>query len=180
MWRTAACTGKSTHVEPDFDLDALVDGFRRKGFAFAFRMVGNADDAADAVQEALSVLWARRHDIRRGQDPAAWFFRVLRNHCVDQLRKCRLRRYEPVDAANLPDARTDRPDALAEHHEFDARLAEELERLDPAYREILLLRDYQNLSYAQIAEVLAIRQGTVMSRLHRARMILRERLKGFL
>ena len=180
MWRAARLAGTSTRVETDTDLDALVEGFRRRGFAFAFRMLGNADDAADAVQEGLSILWARRGDIKQGRDPAAWFFRVLRNHCIDQIRRGRLRRCESIETAHVADPRTDEPQAVAQRDEFKARLSEALDELDPAHREIVLLRDEQDLSYAQIAEALGITPGTVTSRLHRARMVLRERLKDLL
>lgn len=167
-------------METDLDLDALAKRFQRKGFALAIHMLGNADDAADAVQEGLCVLWSRRKQLRKGQDPAAWFFRVLRNHCIDQLRKRRLRRPGSADLEDRPGAAADRPDVGAERHEFNVRLVRELEKLDLPHREILLLRDFQDLSYSQIAEVLVISQGTVMSRLHRARMLLRERLKDCL
>ncbi|MCZ6682394.1 MAG: RNA polymerase sigma factor [Planctomycetota bacterium] len=167
-------------MKAEFDLDALAERFQRKGFALAMHLLGNADDAADAVQEGLSVLWSRRKNLRPGQDPAAWFFRVLRNHCIDQLRKRRLRGGGSAEVEDLPAAPADRPDVGAERREFNVRLFHELERLDLPHREILLLRDFQDLSYSQIAAVLGISQGTVMSRLHRARMLLRERLKDFL
>ena len=167
-------------METGLDIDQLLADCRRRGFAFAFRMLGNADNAADAVQEALSVLWAQRGRLERGRDPAAWFFRVLRNHCIDQLRKGTARRHEPIEATNLADPRMEGPDVIAQHDEFKKRLSEELDRLDAQYREIVLLRDEQGLSYAQIADVLGIAQGTVMSRLHRARTMLRERLKDLL
>ncbi len=85
-----------------------------------------------------------------------------------------------MEAADLADPRMDGPDTVAQRAEFNARLSEELQRLDSAHREIVLLRDCQDLSYAQIAEILGIAQGTVMSRLHRARMTLRERLRDLL
>jgi RNA polymerase sigma-70 factor (ECF subfamily) len=167
-------------VKPDFDWDARADEWRRNGFSFALRILGNGDDAADAVQESLSILWARRQSIRRSQDPVAWFFRVLRNHCIDQLRKRRVRHHQPLDAENLADAPNHRPDAIAQNGEFRARLARELENLDVNHREMLILRDHQDLSYTQIAEILAVSPATVASRLHRARTMLRERLKDCL
>jgi len=167
-------------VEADLDFDALAERFRRKGFAVALHMLGNADDAADAVQEGLSALWTRRQEIRPGSDPTAWFFKVLRNRCVDQLRRGRVRRAETTDGTELPDRRAARPDAAAERNEFRVRLRQELAQLDLPHREIVILRDLEGLSYAQIAEVLGVAPGTVMSRLHRARMMLRERLQDLL
>lgn len=174
------CDGIHEGVESDLELDGLLDGFRRKGFAFALHWLGDPDDAADAVQEGLSALWAQRHRFRRGQDPAAWFFRVLRNQCIDQLRKRKVRCHEGLTLEGPADTRSQGSAVAAERAEFIARLRRELGDLDTEHQEILLLRDFHDLSYAQIAEVLAIPAGTVMSRLHRARMMLRERLKDLM
>ncbi len=166
-------------VETDRDLEAMLDGYRRRGFALALQLLGDADDAADAVQDGLGKLWANRRAIQRGRDPTAWFFRVLRNVCIDRMRRRPRRRHAALDVEPV-DRKTATPLEQAESSEFRERLAGELGNLTPAYREIILLRDFQDLSYAQIAEVLGISQGTVMSRLHRARMILRDRLKEWL
>lgn len=152
-----------------------MESLGRKGFAYAVRMLGNADDAADTVQESLGILWSKRRSLQN--EPTAWFFRVLRNRCIDTLRKRRLRRHASIEPDGGVAPRDNRPDRIAERDEFRNRLARELDNLDPSHREILLLRKEQNLTYAQIAQVLAISQGTVMSRLHRARMNLRDRLK---
>ena len=167
-------------MDADSDLESLLDGYRRKGFVFAVRILGNGDDAADAVQDGLRALWQHRDEIRCKQEPHVWFFRVLRNRCIDQLRKRRLRRQESLDMDGSADSHSPGPAAAAQCSEFDAHLRSEVERLDAKYREIVLLRDFLDLSYAQIGEVLSLAPGTVMSRLHRARMILRDRLKDLL
>lgn len=167
-------------MDPDCDWDRAADRLGRKGFAYAIRLLGNADDAADAVQESLGILWSRRRTLRHDRNPAAWFFKVLRNRCIDALRKRHRRRHASIEPDGGVDPRDDRPDRIAERDEFRDRLARELENLESSLREILLLREEQNLTYAQIAEVLAIPQGTVMSRLYRARMNLRDRLKDVL
>ncbi len=159
-------------------MTTLMETFQRQGFVFAVYMLGNADDAADAVQDGLSAAWNHRDVVRSAHDPTAWFFRVLRNKCVDRLRERSKRRTEELfDAA---DQRASDGESDAARRELAEALRVELSKLDPVHREMLVLRDVQGMSYAQIADVLSIPAGTVMSRLHRARMTLRDRLKGAL
>ena len=144
-----------------------LDAIGRRGFAFAFQMLGNRDDALDAVQG--------RERIDPNRDLKPWFYRVLRNRCIDMMRSGRLRRSatlerEPSDAASSD------PSQDASRAEELARLRRELDRLPEEMQEIIMLRDYNDLSYAEIAEVLEVPKGTVMSRLHRARSALRERM----
>lgn len=152
-----------------------LDAIGRRGFAFAFQMLGNRDDALDAVQSSLTSIWQGRERIDPSRDLKPWFYRVLRNRCIDMMRSGRLRRaasleHEPSDAgANDPAQDASRAEQLAQ-------LRRELERLPEEMREIIMLRDYNDLSYAEIAGVLEVPKGTVMSRLHRARSALRERM----
>ncbi len=174
-----AAAGVLTYeVDTDRELVALMDDYRRRGFVFAMHMLGNADDAADAVQDGLCAWWSQRGRVGQSPDSIAWFFRVVRNRCVDQLRKRSHRRHEVLSPEGPPDRRDPASAAGDERDEFLARLQNELDRMDEPLREILLLRDFHDLTYADIAEVLSIRVGTVMSRLHRARSKLRERMKG--
>jgi RNA polymerase sigma-70 factor (ECF subfamily) len=97
---------------------------------------------------------------------------VVRNQCLDLIRKRR-----PVDDAvdELSDSAPG-PEASLEMIQRDQELQDALAKLSGGQREIIVLRDYMDLSYAEIAAVLEIAQGTVMSRLHRARMALKEKL----
>jgi RNA polymerase sigma-70 factor (ECF subfamily) len=147
----------------------------RRGFAYAWQMLRNQEDALDAVQTALAAVWQHRGRLRPGRNPRGWFYRVLRNKCIDALRARRLRRptaleQEPVDRLGID------PGQNAGRREELMRLREALAELSDEMREILLLRDFHDLPYAEIAAVLDVPAGTVMSRLHRARSALRERL----
>jgi RNA polymerase sigma-70 factor (ECF subfamily) len=102
----------------------------------------------------------------------AWFMRVVRNHCIDLIRR---RRPATEDVERLSDIRPD-PQAILETTQRDQQLHRALARLNNGQRQIIVLRDYMDLSYAEIALTLDIAQGTVMSRLHRARLALREEL----
>jgi RNA polymerase sigma-70 factor (ECF subfamily) len=143
--------------------------------ALAIQLLGNPDDAADAVQDAYT---------RTLQNPGAydpvrgplrpWFLRVVRNRCLDLIR----RRRPTSDTVDQLDAPGPGPEEALEAAERDRELHAALARLGEAQREILVLRDYLDLSYAEIAAVLDIATGTVMSRLHRARLSLKEELNG--
>ena len=137
----------------------------------AVQILGNSDDAADAVHDAFTKVLARpgAFDFRRGP-LKPWFLRVVRNRCFDLLRRRRATDStieELVDPAPQPEHRL-------EVEQRDAQLHRALAAISSDQRQILVLRDYLDLSYGEIAGVLQIAPGTVMSRLHRARLALKE------
>ncbi len=141
--------------------------------ALATQMLGNADDAADAVHDAFAKALGKpgSYDARKGS-LQAWFLRVVRNRCIDLIRQ---RRPGDGNVEVLVDPGAG-PEYLAEVAQRDQALQLALARLPAGQRQIVVLRDYLDLSYAEIAEVLEIAAGTVMSRLHRARLALKEEL----
>lgn len=144
-----------------------------QGFAFALRILRNRDDAADAVQDALHQLIRKEasFDPNRGTIKAL-FLKIIRNRCIDMMRKAR-----PTTGAetfNPVDTNVVHPAQQMQTGELVMSVQKALEQLPDEAREILLLRDFHSLSYLEIAQVLGIAQGTVMSRLHRARQRLRE------
>lgn len=143
--------------------------------ALATQMLGNGDDAADAVHDAFVKVFRKPEAYDATKGPLTpWFLRVVRNQCLDLIRKRR-----PVD--DVVDELSDPapgPEASLEIVQRDQELQCALTMLSSGQREIIVLRDYMDLSYAEIAQVLDIAQGTVMSRLHRARMALKEELGG--
>jgi len=143
--------------------------------ALAIQILGNADDAADAVHDALATALSRpdAYDARKGP-LKPWFMRVVRNRCLDMKRRQRSGTV-PVDELVDPSAG---PAEAAETAERSLAIQQALARISGEHREIVVLRDYLDLSYAEIAAVLSIAQGTVMSRLHRARLALKEALEN--
>lgn len=141
--------------------------------ALAIQMLGNPDDAADAVHDAFVKVFKKpnAYSADHGQ-LAPWFLRVVRNHCIDLIRR---RRPGASDVDELVEPGPG-PEALLALSERDRQLQQALSNLSVAQREIIVLRDYMDLGYAEIAEILEIAPGTVMSRLHRARMALKEEL----
>ncbi len=143
--------------------------------ALAIQILGNADDAEDAVHDAFATALDRpgAYDARKGP-LKPWFLRVVRNRCIDMLRRRRKSSSMPVEELEST-AKT--PEQALEASEASSRLEQALATLPADRREIVVLRDYLDLSYAEIANVLDIAPGTVMSRLHRARLALKEALE---
>ncbi len=150
---------------------------RRAAYLLALQLLGNRDDALDATQDALLRFFSTLHRFRLGQPVRPWLYSIVRNRCRDLMRRGRVRRTEPLDPEphrwrpELVDDTAD-PELDAERAELRRRVFAALAELQPDHREVLVLRDYQDLSYQEIASVLRVPRGTVMSRLHRARKAL--------
>jgi len=153
----------------------IVKRYMRRAYLAAVALVGNREDAMDISQEAFVKAYRaiRRFDPDRPFYP--WFLRILRNQCFDWLRKRRARPAGDL-VADLPDGRMN-PEVLARKDEIREEVWNGVRQLAERDREIIVLRHFQHLSYAEIAETLGIPQGTVMSRLFTARSRLRELLK---
>jgi RNA polymerase sigma-70 factor (ECF subfamily) len=141
--------------------------------ALATHMLSSQADAEDAVHDAFAIALNRPEafDSSKGS-LKTWFLRVVRNRCIDQMRR---RRQSEDWLDNLVDPAA-MPDQVLEIAQRDQALGRALSQLGSEQRQVLVLRDYMDLSYAEIASVLDIAPGTVMSRLHRARMALKEEL----
>jgi len=164
-------------------LDELARQAGPKAYGFALQLLRNREDALDVTQEALVSFFDHldRFDEARQLDP--WLLSIVRNQAYDFLRRRKVRAAESLDelleqGAALPAGQAPTAFDRVERDELRARLWRALGQLSSEHREILVLRDYQDLSYLQIAEVLGIPKGTVMSRLHRARRALRDLLRA--
>ena len=157
-------------------------------YNFARRLLRSGADAEDAVQEAL--LRAFKYlDGFHGDNPKAWLLSIVRNACYDWIKRQPRMESMSEDEQGLLDPAHERALAQAGHGfpAPDARLVESADRqrvqaaldaLPRAYREILVLREIEGLSYREIGEIAAIPIGTVMSRLSRARDLMLQQLSA--
>ena len=151
----------------------------RAAYSLALQLMRNPADAQDVAQDSVIRFFSSldRFDERRPVLP--WLFRIVRNRVVDLSRRRYLRRGPSLDSGAPDGEAIDPADPRADpHHDSEARELQNriwscLAELNDSHREILVLREYQDLSYREIAEILEIPQGTVMSRLHVARKSLR-------
>lgn len=162
----------------------LARRYRQLAYLFAYQLLGNREDARDVAQEAMLRFFKtlRRFDPAQAVQP--WLFRIVRNCAIDLARRNRVRRaasLEGLAGVREPVAPPEvSPDAQVQRRCLRERIWTAVQGLSAKQREILVLRDYQDLSYAAIADVLGVPKGTVMSRLHAARQALRAALGDLL
>ncbi len=142
-----------------------------------YRMCGDANLAEDAAQEAFIRAWQHLPSYRPRSPFRNWVYRIATNVALDALRRER----EKVDIDALPLATSDEgPETTVEGRERGERVQQAVLALPPASRAVLVLREYEGLSYREIADTLGVPIGTVMSRLNYARNRLRESLAPYL
>jgi RNA polymerase sigma-70 factor, ECF subfamily len=161
----------------------IVQKYMKPAYYVALGYVGNSDDALDISQDAFvnAFRHIKRFDSSRSFFP--WFYSILKNLCMNHLNRVRRRREDSIDEAEdegneirIP-VETVNPEQSAVRRDLASRIAEAMRRLRPKEREIVILQHLQDFSYQEIADLLGIPIGTVMSRLYSARRSLRRELE---
>jgi RNA polymerase sigma-70 factor (ECF subfamily) len=157
--------GIFSHVSED-EFRRWIEPLLERAGGYAFSIVRNREDAEDAIQEALLKAYLNMSRYERSRSFKGWWFAIIRNCCLDLLRK-RVGRHVTVaiDPSELPSPGNDARGGVERGDE----LIWALNQLTPVHREIIELRYFGDCSYSEIAEALGIPEGTVMSRLHAAR-----------
>ena len=163
--------------------ERLVEKYRARVYRLAFNVLRDTEEAWDVAQEAFIRAWQALPSFRRQSAFYTWLFRITMNVASDRAR-ARAARGRAFGTERLEEAYWDRelidpgepPDARAARAEARRRIMRALDALPEHHRAIIMLSDLQGLSYREIAEVLRIPMGTVMSRLHHARKRLRAAL----
>ncbi len=156
----------------------LVKSHAGRAVSAAFLMLGCHHDALDASQEAFVRAWRHIRKFTGKSSFYTWYYAILRNHCLDRLRKRRKNPSIQLSDQHLEaDNRSD-PFLLANRDEQAQQISKAILQLPMNHREIIIMSHFQEMSYKQIAELLDIPMGTVMSRLHNARKALRAKLTG--
>ena len=158
--------------------EELVRRYEKRVYAVALRSSGSPEDAADITQEVFLRAWRSIESFRGDSGFSTWLFRITMNLCVDFARhKHAQPQMQPLvgeDDAERPIRDTaPTPEEHLDNSELGRELAAALDEVSEEHRRIVLLRDVSGMSYTEIAEILEISEGTVKSRLSRARIALR-------
>lgn len=156
----------------------LVRLHENKVYHLALRLCGTPEDAMDVAQEAFLAAWRALPDFRGEAGFATWLYRLTSNAAIDHLRKTKKQQGEvslddDESRLELPDDAPG-PQEVAEGGELRSAVAAGLRQLGEDHRQVLVLRELQQLSYDEIADTLGLDLGTVKSRLSRARSALRK------
>ena len=151
----------------------LVEAYQTPAYRLAARMCG-PDSAEDVTQEAFLAAWRGLPQFRGDCRFSTWLYRLVSNAAIDCLRREKKHRDTgDVDDLELPDGGPS-PQEQAERSDTRDAVRRALDRLSPEHRQVLLLRFMQELDYGEIARALNVSEGTVKSRINRAKSKLRE------
>ncbi len=166
--------------------ELLMEEHFKKIYNIAFRIAGNADDASDMTQEVMLKLFRNIGTFNGNSKFSTWVYRVATNTCLDELKKIRRRSAYSID--NTTDTgdgeilyevedTSPTPDIIAEKKELSGIVAKAIKALSDDHRAVIVLRDIQGFSYEETAKILGCSEGTVKSRISRARAQLKKILE---
>lgn len=164
-------------------LEALLREVQPQLYRFSMKMCRHTADAEDVLQDSMMTLARSFRDFRGASSLSTWLFTIARSLCIKKRRKSKyapereesLEQLAPVEQGRLQTAIPD-PHEQAESAEIWQQVQSGIQRLEPPYREVLVLRDIEGLSANDVAEIVEISVAAVKSRLHRARAQLRQQL----
>jgi len=164
-------------------IETLLERYQERVFGFGLRMCGDSEDAKDVLQDTLLAAARTIGDFRGESSMSTWLYTIARSFCIKRRRRSK---FAPADELSL-DAEgvglpsgLPGPDELASRGEVRRALASALAALDPASREVLILRDIEGLTAPEVGKITGSSVDAIKSRLHRARATLRERLAAAL
>jgi RNA polymerase sigma-70 factor (ECF subfamily) len=168
--------------------EELVRTYDHKLYRVALRLTGDPDEAKDLAQEALFRAYRAFDRFKMGTSFERWLFRIASNLYIDKLRKRGKYRFESLDEPIatqdgyvekvLPDW-TENPERIAQQNELSDKILAALQSLPLNYRMAVVLYDLEGFSYEEISGILQCSIGTVRSRIHRGRRLLRKKLAPY-
>lgn len=168
-------------------LEALLERHQGQVYRFGMKMCRDPEDAKDVLQDTLIAMARGVRDFRGASSLSTWLFTIARSFCIKKRRRSKFARGAdrsletdvPANAVELVDQGKNAEEALA-GKQVEHALEQAIGALEPLYREVLVLRDIEGLTAPEVAEVLGIGVPAVKSRLHRARLSVREHVAPLL
>ena len=167
----------------------LVDEHQNRVFGLLVRMIGNASEAEDLMQEVFIQVFKAIDQFRGDAKLSTWLYRIAANTCKNRMKYLGRRSYKStggLDEAAEREIQDAQPTSLTPHVDGPEKVLEgrQVERLvqraiadlDEEHRALIVLRDVEDLSYQEICTITGLAEGTVKSRLHRARMAIKDHL----
>ena len=167
--------------------NTLVKAYERRVFALVLRMIGNRAEAEDLAQEVFVQVFKAIGTFRGESKLSTWIYRIAINLCKNRTKYLRVRHAGEQDELEVLQERVpmgqgthsnvahiDRPDEMMAGKQVEHIVQQAILQLEPTFRECLVLRDVEELSYEEIGAITGLPEGTVKSRIHRARAQLKE------
>lgn len=164
----------------------IIEKMHRPMMGFIFRLLGpkHRGQMEDIAQEVFLKIFRalRRFDVERGVKFSTWVLTFTRNHCLDILKKKQLPMFSMSSTLNdegplaIHDESSLPPDQIANSKDIGHRIDIALQAINPEQRAVFEMRERKGMDYTDIAKLMGVAEGTVKSRLHRARLALRELL----
>lgn len=167
----------------------LVSAHRDRVYNITFRMLGNRAEAEDVAQEVFITVFKTIDTFREESKFSTWLYRVAVNHCKNRIKylvRRKDRDRDELDETNANGTSADSPisapvpsapDRALEGAQMEKLIQEAIAELEEDQRVVVVLRDVEDLSIEEICEITGLPDGTVKSRLHRARLVLRKKLQ---
>ncbi len=170
----------------------LMELYQRRVFALCFRFLNDREEAEEITLDTFTQVFRSIDSFRGDAKLSTWLFRVAVNLCKNR-KKRHARRHRSAHqgldsvaessfsaAEGVVVGTVERPDELLEGRRMEAIVKEAIMKIDPEFRRLVILRDVEDLSYEEIAEVTDLPKGTVKSRIHRGRAQLKEQVERIL
>jgi RNA polymerase sigma-70 factor, ECF subfamily len=174
----------------------LVHTYQDRIFGLIFRMLGNRQEAEDVAQEVFISVYRGIGNYRGEGRFYTWLYRIASNTCKNRIKYLKGRNFHRAsDIDETPAAHTQGedggpvvalqsvvpgPEAIVQGNRLERAVQAEIAQLEPEHRLLIVLRDIQGLSYAEILKITGLQEGTLKSRLHRARLALKVRLEPYI
>jgi RNA polymerase sigma-70 factor (ECF subfamily) len=166
--------------------ELIVKRYKDQLLNFVYRFLGNQEEAEDVVQETFLRVYRNRHAYKRVAKFSTWIYTIAGNLARTELRRRHRRRIFSLSHMGVDDREYEISDEVfsPETHVNtvlkEEVIQKEINKLSPKFREVIILRDIQELSYEEISKIIRVPIGTVKSRVNRARLRLQSRLKHIL
>ena len=176
----AECVRRVQRGEVDA-FETLVRRHEKTIFNLVYRMLGDTEESAEVSQEVFLSAFRAAGQFRGDANFSTWLYRIAINHASTRRKtlNSRQRKVVPIESADSLHDPEPGPLEILEKQEIREKVQFALNQLEPDDAAVILLRDLQDVSYNEVAQVLEIPVGTVKSRLHRARQALKSRLQSY-